>query len=182
MIEKKLESLISAFKILDEESLNQDPFSFSGKYVVPLGESNIIKIMSTFDANGELQIEQDAERQGLNFFTQSTVLYQGLVTVLKQPKLTCIPFENRKEYNLPSLNYWCPTDNLEEKVISELVYKHYGEENFYKIKEFCEKWYLGNIYWRNIGFDKDRKIQCFDFHCGLSRNRKGEYRCINRDV
>ena len=57
MIEKKLESLISAFKILDEESLNQDPFSFSGKYVVPLGESNIIKIMSTFDANGELQIE-----------------------------------------------------------------------------------------------------------------------------
>lgn len=182
MTEEKLKDLIAAFQAMDEESLNKDPFSFSGKYVIPFGDSEIIKIMSSFDANGMVQIEKAAKEEGLEFFVQSSILYKGLITIVKQPKLKILPFENKKNYQEISLNYWCPANNFEEQLISKLVKNHYGEGSFNKIKNFCVKWYLGNIVWRNIGFDKEGKIKCFDFHCGLSRNEKGEYRCINRDV
>lgn len=174
MKSNQLNQIISVLDFLNEESLNGDPMSFSGKIVVPLDDDKILKISSTFDANGQIQIFEAAKELGIKFYTFPEIISQGAITFLSQPRLTLKAIPEIESFN-QTLNCWCPTNTKEEFIISSLVLKDYGEKEFEKILDFNKKFDIGNIYWRNIGFDGNNKIQCFDFHCGKARNEEGRY-------
>lgn len=174
MKSEQLKQIVSTLEFLDKESLNGDPMSFSGKIVVPLDNDKILKISSTFDANGQIQIFEAAKECGIKFYTLPEIISQGLITFLAQPRLTLKPIP-KIESSYQTLNVWCPTNTIEERVISSIVIKDYGYEEFEKILDFNKKFNIGNIYWRNIGFGKNNKIQCFDFHCGKARDAEGRY-------
>lgn len=174
MKSEQLKQIVSTLEFLDKESLNGDPMSFSGKIVVPLDDDKILKISSTFDANGQIQIFEAAKELGIRFYTFPEVISQGVITFLSQPRLTLKTIPEVEAFN-QTLNCWCPTNTKEEFIISSLVLKDYGREEFEKILDFNKKFNIGNIYWRNIGFDENNKIKCFDFHCGKARNAEGRY-------
>lgn len=176
----ELPKLIEGLSVLDNESLNGDPMSFKGKIVVPFGADKILKVASTFDTAGDLQILREAERRGIDFYLQSEVLYQGVMTILAQPKIKVVPLPtvDLQGMKWKTLNVWCgETYTTEEEVIYRLALDQYGEEMVNKIKAFNEEFLIGNIYWRNIGVDPETgKIKCYDFQFGRARNEKGELR------
>lgn len=174
MKSEQLKQIVSILDFFNEESLNGDPMSFSGKIVVPLDGDKILKISSSFDANGQIQIFKAAKELGIKFYTFPEIVSQGVITLLSQPRLTLKTIPEIDMFN-QTLNCWCPTNTKEEFIISALVLRDYGEEEFEKILDFNRKFDIGNIYWRNIGFDENNKIQCFDFHCGKARNAEGRY-------
>lgn len=174
MKSEQLKQIVSILDFFNEESLNGDPMSFSGKIVVPLDGDKILKISSSFDANGQIQIFEAAKELGIKFYTFPEIVSQGVITLLSQPRLTLKTIPEIDMFN-QTLNCWCPTNTKEEFIISALVLRDYGEEEFEKILDFNRKFDIGNIYWRNIGFDENNKIQCFDFHCGKARNAEGRY-------
>lgn len=183
MKSSSLKKLIEAFSLLDKESLNGDPMSFSGKIVVPLDDQYILKIMSKFDAVGDLQILEAAKKEGIDFYLPYEVLYDGTIYLIKQEKLITgeLPSVELTEKDT-TLNVWCPGKIKSEETIAYFVRRDYGEEMCEKIRQFNKKYDLGNIYWHNVGFNKQGDIQCFDFQCGLARDKDGRRICTNRDV
>ena len=178
MTEKLLLNIVQDFELLDKHSLNQDPFSFTGKYVFDF-DGYIYKIESLFDFIGYqkfLILNKECP-----FFTQNEVLYQGNLVLYRQKKIQIQPLSNFKDLICikDSLNIWCPTQTQEEAIISQLVFDQYGEENWNKIYQICSLYCVGNIYWRNIGFNEKGMIKCFDFYIGLPKNEKGIFKCIN---
>jgi hypothetical protein len=171
--QQQIDLLIEAFKILDVESLNQDYFSFKNKYVTH-SQEGILKIGPSIDINTEIEIIKAAEQEGISFYLPLNIIYIGTLTFCNQQQLCTHPISNYSDYKRkPTLNSWCPGEIDEEEIISGIVFSQYGEEQWKKILLFNKKYHLGNIYWRNIGFSNEGKIQCFDFQCGLARNERG---------
>ena len=52
------------------------------------------------------------------------------------------------------MNYWVRnTSSPEEDYIASRVIHDYGRDGYNEIRRFCKQYDIGNIYWRNIGFD-----------------------------
>ena len=178
MTKELLLNIVKDFELLDKHSLNQDPFSFTGKYVFDF-DDYIYKIEPLFDFIGYqefLLLNKDC-----SFFTQNEVLYQGNLVLYRQKKIQTLPLSNFEDLKCikDSLNIWCPTQTQEEAIISQLICNQYGEEIWNKIYQICSLYCVGNIYWRNIGFNEKGIIKCFDFYIGLPKNEKGIFKCIN---
>lgn len=178
MTEELLLNIVRDFELLDQHSLNQDPFSFTGKYVFDFNDY-IYKIESLFDFIGYQEFL--LLNENCPFFTQNEVLYQGNLVLYRQKKISTQDLSNFQDLECikDSLNIWCPTQTQEEAIISQLVFNQYGEETWNKIYQICSLYCVGNIYWRNIGFDKQGMIKCFDFYIGLPKDEKGIFKCIN---
>ena len=169
--------LIKAFSKIEPESLNGDPISFKGKIVVPYEKDKILKILSAFDAAGDLQVIRNSMYRGISFYLPCTPLYEGTISFLLQDKVLPLNIDEIPNSDLASLNGWCPTGTAEEKKISQRVLEDYGEEQWQKIKAFNEEYCIGNIYARNVGINpKTNKICCFDFQCGVARDKEGHLR------
>lgn len=172
-----LDKLGQTFAVLGEKSLNGDPVTFNGKFVVPIDEENtIVKILPTTELNGEMQIIQKAQEKGITFFAGGKITKYGPISFLFQEKLVV----KKLPEDLPpskgrSMNYWVRnTSSPEEDYIASRVIHDYGRDGYNEIRRFCKQYDIGNIYWRNIGFDSQtKKIKCFDFHSGLLRTQEG---------
>lgn len=169
-------AISEALSKLGDSSLNGDPMSFKGKIVLPVEDDKIMKIYCAFDAVGDIQVLEAAQQQKINFFVPVSIIEGNPLVILVQDKLELKEMSTFKHSSgkYCSINKWCDTGTEEELLIADLIVEGYGEDEYHKIKEFTNKYYLGNIYWRNIGFNKEGKIQCFDFQCGLSRNKEGK--------
>lgn len=172
-----LDKLGQTFAVLGEKSLNGDPVAFNGKFVVPLdGENTIAKILPTTELNGEMQIIQKAQEKGINFFVGGEVVKYGPISFLFQEKLIIKPLPKELPKSKGrSINYWVQNNSsAEEDYIADRVIHDYGRDGYNAIRRFCRQYDLGNMYWRNIGFDSNtKKIKCFDFHSGLLRTKEG---------
>lgn len=183
MKSSSLNKLIDAFSLLDKESLNGDPMSFSGKIVVPLDDDYILKVMSKFDAIGDLQILEEAKKEGIDFYLPYQVLYDGTIYLIRQERIMTGELAQVELTDKDTtLNAWCPGKIKSEETIAYFVRRDYGEEMADKIRRFNKKYNIGNIYWHNVGFGKNGNIQCFDFQCGLARDKDGRRICTNKDV
>lgn len=105
--------IVKDFEILDKNSLNQDPFSFSGKYVFDFG-GYIYKIESLFDFIGYNEFLR--LNNNCSFFIQNEILYEGNLVLYRQKKIQSLPISEFEYLNCEkeSLNKWCPTQTKEE--------------------------------------------------------------------
>ena len=106
--EVKLLNIVKDFEFLDKHSLNEDPFSFTGKYVFNF-EDYIYKIESLFDFIGYqrfLILNKDCP-----FFMQNEILYQGNLVLYRQKKIKTKKLSDFKGFKCKqkTLNIWCPT-------------------------------------------------------------------------